>query len=299
MAATRWSSKPSQSEFNCTSTPDFEYALLTITLTPVSLHRAYETLSDPTRREAYDRGDHLGLNGAPTPSATSSPPHTFSSSSGRSSHYRHPFDDPYLQRHSFATSFGYPSQSRRARAHEDLDPFGLFDRMFAEFEAPMRHRSAAASRDPFSSGMAFPSLAGPSFLESFFGSGPSAFNAFPEQRSAQPAPGRSPGGSGVFRNGTRDSWSFSTSFGNARNWTGSSESRSTTIVNGKKQEVMTKTDPYGNVTVHTKCSDGTESVTINGVDQPTHHLLSRFSSEKPAKQPLAGQGTARQPYIVE
>ena len=294
------------------------------------LIRAYETLSNASLRRSYDRGEYDPENppsGSTTSSAASPPPR---SSSSR--FYRDPFDDPFFHNSSFATSFGRSNGPTMATGQ---DPFSLFDRMFADFHGNFGRGSSnarstssnATAWDPFGTGFGtfgFDSQRGgrSSFLDSFFGDGPSSFNGFPDassgggrytQHPSQSVTSLDPrsgsNGRGVQQRQNQGGFtncSFSTSFGSSSrsssSASGESTSTSTRIVNGKREDVYKKVDSRGNSTVHVKSSDGKESVFVNGVQQDQHPLLSNGSGNgedsRRALPASSGKGSRAEPFEI-
>lgn len=207
------------------------------------------------------------------------------------------------------------------------DPFSLFDRMFADFNDPFGSNASRSSQpwDPFGTGFGTFGVDSSSarrgtFLDSFFGSGPSSFGGFGHDAHAQqtqhqqqqetPSSSRGVQEKRNQRSGFSNC-SFSTSFGASApsSSIGESISTSTRIVDGRREDVYKKVDSNGNSTVHIKASDGKQRVFVNGVEQAQHPLLGNSTGESAAAVrssathalPAAstkGDGTRSRPYEI-
>ncbi|KIL00757.1 hypothetical protein PAXRUDRAFT_821339 [Paxillus rubicundulus Ve08.2h10] len=222
------------------------------------VNNAYEVLSDPQSKQAYDQH---GVWPLPTPA----PQGPFASGHGP----RHnPFPDPFFQDPFFARgprTDPLGSGGFAFGAHRDprgfTDPFTLFNSIFGDL-----HR--AFQNDPF-------------FDESFrrrgFGSDPFGGGFF---GGNFPSMWSSPSGfnSGGMWNGTSGRMQGSGSGGRPAKWV--SESWTTSTVNGVTNTKCVRRDSEGNEHVKYKLPDGTERYTINGIEQ--------LASQPPRALPPSG-----------
>ncbi|KAH7907266.1 DnaJ domain-containing protein [Hygrophoropsis aurantiaca] len=199
------------------------------------VNNAYEVLSDPQKREVYDR---YGVFPPPTQEQE------ISGSRQRRQTRHDPFSGPFFQdpfsMGGFGSGFGFGNSSGNPFHHNTAgftDPFVLFESIFGNLDR--------AFRDPFF---------GDPFSPPGFGQG--MFN------SSMP-PFGSPFG---FVGG--NSWSgasMSGNNGNGMRWI--SESRSSRTVNGVTESKWIRKDSSGNEHITYTYADGTQRTTINGIDQ--------------------------------
>ncbi|KAF8845202.1 DnaJ-domain-containing protein [Paxillus ammoniavirescens] len=205
------------------------------------VNNAYEVLSDPQSKQAYDQH---GVWPLPTPP----PQGPFTNGHGP----RHdPFSDPFFTRGPRTDPFG--SGGFGFGAHRDpggfTDPFTLFNSIFGDFRR-------AFQDDPFLNEALGRSGFGPDpFGGRFFAGG------FPTMLS-------SPSGfnGGGMWNTTSGRMQASGNGGRAVKWV--SESWTTSSVNGVTQTKCVRRDSEGNEHVKYKLPDGTERYLVNGIEQP-------------------------------
>lgn len=275
---------------------------------------AYEFLSDDRKRREYD-----------------------AFGPGRSAGYSavEEYEDDLTRKHFGTSPDGMPftfvwesstDSARRAQAGrragrpfgaDGLDPFELFNTMFSNESRSMNGGNVGgagrAAQDPFgmmNGGPMGGSLFGDNdpFFQNHrrmadtagFGFGaPFASSRWP------PGPPASMGMQSAGPFGTRSSSSSSMSSTTYGGFSGTSESTTTRIINGRKETVTRKVDESGNVTVHTSTPEGS-TVHVNGVQQAHHPLLGNAvphaSTALPttagARQPNAA-GAAENPIIVD
>ncbi|KAG1869540.1 hypothetical protein F4604DRAFT_1773811 [Suillus subluteus] len=218
------------------------------------VNNAYEVLSDPDNRKAYDQHGVW-------PPPTTQESYTQGNWQGPT---REPFQDPFFQnsfsRHPF---FGPTHQadpffpSRQQHFHDFTDPFILFNRIFGDFHQ-------AFSRDPFGDPFGHRD-------DGFFGRGFMSPMSMPHMTSSP---------FGFLTGGDVNAYSSSSSGGFAGGPNGSrwvSESHTTSTVNGVTHSKAVRRDSQGNEHVTYSFPDGTERRLINGVEQsnsnppPSHH----------------------------
>lgn len=165
--------------------------------------------------------------------------------------------------------------------------------------------STSARRGQQTTSNPFGAFAGSSLLNDLFPGGGDIFQSgFPSSgahrpssisRSSHNTPSSSSSSYSSFTTsfGGSSSRSSSSSSGGPRTGTMRSESRSTRIVNGKREDIVETRDERGNVTVHKKRSDGTQSVHVNGVEQPSHPLLTRSNSRTSGRLPSSTKSSAQ------
>ncbi|PKI83876.1 hypothetical protein MVES1_002370 [Malassezia vespertilionis] len=230
---------------------------------------AYEVLGDDRRRWEYDRFEYPLLNGEMGYDAFDN--HASTSPTGHTFVWESSFDSARR------ANQGRPGPEGFGRG-AFVDPFELFSWMFARdfHEMETRDTSLAASSnspaftdDPFGAngpfGMGMPMGAAPSTKADpfdHFGRAPGfGFNANPFNVLSGFPPTHTTGGMG-------NAQSMFSSSSNMSSFGGTSESRQTTVVNGRRETVITKRDAQGNETVR-RISPSGETVLINGELQPT------------------------------
>lgn len=295
-------------------------------LTLVKSIRAYEILSDPVKRRDYDR--YLrGETGSSSSRRGGDPffdqPFGFSASAGNSSKAFDLFDELFPE---FHDQFGGRGTSRSAASADPMAGFfgggGAASSFFSSNFGGMPGMGGGGG-----------SGGGASLMDSLFG--PGAFSAMPSATGSS----RSSRNSEVQRDSpaqpqssSSSRFSFSTSFGGSigagsnssgglrrssgndvqassgsgaepPGWSWSSQSSSTRIVNGRREDSTTLHDSQGNTTVHTTSSDGRQRVTVNGVEQPDHPLLGNGalppSSSSTRSSRGGGRGSVRSPIVVD
>ncbi|KIK48153.1 hypothetical protein CY34DRAFT_798537 [Suillus luteus UH-Slu-Lm8-n1] len=234
------------------------------------VNNAYEVLSDPDNRKAYDR---CGV--WPPPTAQES-----YTQGNWQRPTREPFQDPFFQdafsRHPFfgrshqADPF-FPS-SRHPHFHDFTDPFILFNRIFGDLHQ-------AFSGDPFGD------LSGHQD-DGFFGRG---FMSPMSMSHITSSP------FGFLTGGNVNVYSSSSRGGLAGGPNGSrwvSESYTTSTVNGVTHTKAVRRDSQGNEHVTYSFPNGTERRLINGVEQtsnsnsvPSHHNNRAIAAPPPSQDP--------------
>ncbi|KAL1684324.1 DnaJ domain-containing protein, partial [Schizophyllum commune] len=231
------------------------------------VNNAYEILSNEENRKIYDQ---FGV--FPPPTAEPNGP---SSSSRSRRGTRDPFDDPFFSGAGFfgGSAFGTregpfgprggsffpdpfandPFFSRRTRGFTFTDPFELFD---AFFGVPRERSGGSARADPFG---------GFGGRQDPFGAFGGLFGGMGSSMLALPSAFGNMGSSSG--SGTRSYSMMSSGFGSSSGGGWTSESVSTTTVNGVTTTVREKRDAQGNVHRTKVYPDGREVYTINGVEQ--------------------------------
>ncbi|CAO1637095.1 unnamed protein product [Parajaminaea phylloscopi] len=240
------------------------------------LAAAYEVLSSPSQRRRYDaqQADDALAKGRQR--------QAYSSSS---------------KFETFPQDSGFGSRSRA---------YNVFEEIFRGLDAQETHQHPTPR--PSSK---FEHFTGHSLMDTLFGnSTSSAFDSgvWPTAGAASPTKSRSNRSDKAPRatpssRVTSESWSFSTSFGGSstrrNNGTAETQTRSTRIVNGAREDVTSTIDRHGNSTVHRKRADGSEQVLVNGVEDAGHPLLKGRLSAGTASAVKAASGTAQSPIIVD
>ncbi|KAL1684305.1 DnaJ domain-containing protein, partial [Schizophyllum commune] len=231
------------------------------------VNNAYEILSNEESRKVYDQ---FGVFPPPT-----AEPNAPSSSSRSRRGTRDPFDDPFFSGAGFfgGSPFGTregpfgprggsffpdpfandPFFSRRTRGFTFTDPFELFD---AFFGVPRERSGGSARADPFS---------GFGGRQDPFGAFGGLFGGMGSSMLALPSAFGNMGSSSG--SGSRSYSMMSSGFGSSSGGGWTSESVSTTTVNGVTTTVREKRDAQGNVHRTKIYPDGREVYTINGVEQ--------------------------------
>ena len=246
-------------------------------------------LSDERRRWEYDQFEYAQLHGGPVGSGGISPD-AFDAMDAFVS--TAPSGHPFVWESSFDSARRAAAGRRGGPGRAStFDPFELFNAMFARdfHEMDAMDRGAAGSpgemADPFFSHGGFGSMmsppsfggmspfggfggmgmgpgpgamAGPSGMGGMFGgAGGSPFNmigGFPPTHTTQ-------GGQSTYSSST-------SSFGSSSNRGNTFETRRTSVVNGRRETVITKRDANGDETVRRITPDG-ETVFVNGQLQQT------------------------------
>ncbi|KAG2070201.1 DnaJ-domain-containing protein [Suillus decipiens] len=235
------------------------------------VNNAYEILSDPDNRKAYDQ---YGV--WPPPTAQQS--YTQGNWQGPT---RDPFQDPFFQdpffRHPFfghsrqADSF-FPS-SRHPQFHDFTDPFVLFNRIFGDLHQ-------AFSRDPFGSPFGQRD-------DGFFGQG--FMSPMSSHMMSSPFGFLTGGNANVYSSSSRGALAGGS---NGSRWV--SESYTTSTVNGVTHTKAVRRDSQGNEHVTYSFPDGTKRRLINGVEQPSnansnsppsHHHNRAIAAPPPSQDP--------------
>lgn len=212
------------------------------------VNNAYEVLSNPDNRKAYDQHGVW-----PPPTAQES-----YTQGNWQRPAREPFQDPFFQDPFFRQPFfGHSPQagpffpsSRHQHFHDFTDPFILFNQIFGDLHQ-------AFSRDPF----------GDSFGhrdDGPFGRGFMSPMSMPHITSSP---------FGFLTGGNLNAYSSSSSGGFAGGPSGSrwvSESYTTSNVNGITHTKAVRRDSQGNEHVTYSFPDGTERRLINGIEQPSN-----------------------------
>lgn len=233
------------------------------------VNNAYEVLSNPDNRKAYDQ---YGV--WPPPTAQES-----YTQGNWQRPTREPFQDPFFQdpfsRHPF---FGHSNQadpsfpSRHPHFHDFTDPFILFNQIFGDLHQ-------AFSRDPFGDPFGHRD-------DGFFGRGFMSPMSMPHITSSP---------FGFLTGGNVNAYSSSSRGGfaggpNSSRWI--SESYTTSTVNGVTHTKAVRKDSQGNEHVTYSFPDGTERRLINGVEQPSnsnpppsHHNNRAIAAPPPSQDP--------------
>lgn len=244
---------------------------------------AYEVLGDDRRRWEYDRFEYPLVNGGAPDDAFDM--YSSTSPNGHSFVWESSFDSARRAQQGRYGPDGFPRGA--------FDPFELFNSMFArdfhemEAESSMSGSGSPFMDDPFASmrtGFGSRSAFGHDAFGSPFGVGMSPFggggspfsllNGFPPTHTTGPR-----GGS------TFASTSNFSSFGGTGTG-GESETRRTTVVNGRRETVITKRDAQGNETVRRITPQG-ETVYINGqlqqsLEAPKHPSVDMVANSETA-----------------
>lgn len=240
---------------------------------------AYEFLSDERKRRHYD----MYGPGSTSSSAFEDEPEDLSRKRFGTSPDGVPF--------SFMWESGADSARRAQRGRNAGRPFGepweLFNQMFSQ--------DFGTGRDPFGATMGPGGMGG-----SLFGDNDPFLQ---NHRSMANTMGF---GFGTAPNGTTQSpfggMFTSSSSSSSMNVNGVSESTSTRLVNGRKETITRKVDAQGNETIHTVTPEG-QTVSVNGVQQATHPLLTGTTSQtrgaRPAVTGSNGAGTAENPISID
>lgn len=231
------------------------------------VNNAYEVLSNPDNRKAYDQHGVW-----PPPTAQQS-----YTQGNWQRPTREPFQDPFFQDPFFQHPlFGrthpadpfFPS-SRHPHFHDFTDPFVLFNRIFGDLQQ-------AFSRDPFGDPFGHRD-------DGFFGRG---FMS-PMSITGSPFGFLTGGNANVYSSSSRGGFSGGP---NGSRWV--SESYTTSTVNGVTHTKAVRRDSQGNEHVTYSFPDGTERRLINGVEQPSnsnpppsHHNNRAIAAPPPSQDP--------------
>ncbi|KAG2344092.1 DnaJ-domain-containing protein [Suillus weaverae] len=227
------------------------------------VNNAYEVLSDPDNRKAYDR---YGVWPIPTAQESYTQGNwqrptreTFQDPFFQDPFFRHPFFDRGHQADPFPSS-------RHPHFHDFTDPFVLFNRVFGDLHQ-------AFSRDPFGDPFGHRD-------DGFFGRGFMSPMSMPHITSSP---------FGFLTGGNVNVYSSSSRGGsNGSRWV--SESYTTSTVNGVTHTKAVRRDSQGNEHVTYSFPDGTERRLINGVEQssnsnppPSHHNNRAIAAPPPSQ----------------
>lgn len=282
---------------------------------------AYELLSDDRKRREYDAfgpGSSKGFGTAEDYQDDISRKHFGTSPDGV------PFSFMWESSADSARRSQAGRRAGRPFGADGFDPFELFNMMFTkEFSSMNGGGNVGGGRggpqDPFgmmNAGhpMGSGSLFGDNdpFFQNHrrmadtggFGFGmPFAGSGGPPGPPMGMQTGGDPFGTGFgHRSSTSSSSMSSTTYGG---FSGTSESTTTRIVNGRKETVTRKVDQNGTETIHTTTPEGS-TVHVNGVQQQHHPLLANTTAASSAALPSTGTtrqtshtGTAADPIVVD
>ena len=259
-------------------------------------------LSDDRRRWEYDRFEYPLLTGT---MPDGSDPQTSMSPGGHTFVWESSFDSARRAQGRHGTD-GF--------ARGSFDPFELFNSMFARDFHEMEANSGFD--DSFMNwGMSFPGVSNIGRPTSFGAPQPFASRnplvgesmsppSFPTMASfgslfgQQPIHASMPGGNTVYSSSSSN-YSFQGGSGNA------SESRRTTVVNGRRETIITKRDAQGNETVRKITPEG-ETIHINGqlqtalepppAPQAVEMARGEESSSKESKSDSSGHSSWRKKW---
>lgn len=274
---------------------------------------AYELLSDDRKRREYDTFGPGRAGGFTAPAEE--------------------YEDDASRRHFGTSPNGVPfsfmwessaDSARRAQAGrragrpfgaDGFDPFELFNMMFSKEFGSMGGNVGGreGGSDPFGMMNSGHPMGGSLFGDNdpFFQNhrrmadtmGFGFGTPFSSSREPfGPSTGMQPAGRFGTGFNTSSSSTSSTTYGG---FSGTSQSTTTRIVNGRKETVTRNVDQNGNETVHISTPEGS-SVHVNGVQQAQHPLLGNAQPSGNASLPSAGNGrhsnfagTADNPIVID
>ncbi|KAG1746715.1 uncharacterized protein EDB91DRAFT_1118463 [Suillus paluster] len=205
------------------------------------VNNAYEILSDPETRRAYDQ---YGIWPPPTVQDSYAQGNWRGPTRGpfQDPSYQDPFSQhPFFGRSHQADPFGFFAPQGHPQFHGFTDPFVLFNQIFGDL-----HR--AFSRDPFGDPFGHRD-------DGFFGRGFMSPTSMPHITSS-PFDFLTGGNVNAYGSSSR----------------GGLHCYTTSTVNGVTQTKAVRRDSQGNEHVTYSYADGTERRLINGVEQPSHSI---------------------------